>query len=138
LGKPSLNLPDKARGSTSLLNRARKPARRLDVIKEIVIPLLKLYHLTVINNNYIGISLWLRVNLFERMQMEKTASEEAPRNNFSILLSSCSSVIFVVLICEKSKTAPIKKLSSADLLMYTLLKTSIKLVTKSPLKSSER
>jgi hypothetical protein len=31
--KPSLNLPIKARGLTSLLDEARKPARRLDAIK---------------------------------------------------------------------------------------------------------
>jgi hypothetical protein len=35
--KPSLNLPIKARGSTSPLDEARKPARRLDVIKKFAI-----------------------------------------------------------------------------------------------------
>jgi hypothetical protein len=42
LGKPSLNLATEARGSTSQLGEARKPARRLDVIKKIAITFTKI------------------------------------------------------------------------------------------------
>jgi hypothetical protein len=42
LRKPSLNLVTKARGSTSQLGEARKPARRLDKIKTFAITYTKI------------------------------------------------------------------------------------------------
>jgi hypothetical protein len=42
LDKPSLNLATEARGSTSQLGEACKPARRLDVILKIAMTFLKI------------------------------------------------------------------------------------------------